>query len=166
MKKLTIIRHAKSSWEHPEVDDLSRPLNDRGKRAIPLIGNFLLLKKNIPDLIMSSPADRAMQTAIGIGEIMGYKKEKIRIFRDIYFGDASAVLQLLQNSDNKYRNLFLFGHEPILSSLIFKLTGDSLEKFPTCSAYCILFDIKMWRGLKLNSGICEFFVNPKLLGEK
>nr|MBP6155012.1 histidine phosphatase family protein [Chitinophagales bacterium] len=66
MKYLTIIRHAKSSWEHPDLDDFVRPLNDRGQTAIPLIGNYLQQQQIYPDLIISSPATRAIETAKGI----------------------------------------------------------------------------------------------------
>lgn len=166
MKYLTVIRHAKSSREQTDIDDIARPLNDRGKKAIKLVGAYLKDQRLNPDLIISSPATRALQTAIGIGELVGFKKQNIQISKQIYFQDTTAILKLIHKIDGKYKNVFLFGHEPKLSSLIHKLTGLDLEGFPTCSAYRMSFEVKNWADIKAKSGKCEFFVNPKLLGEK
>jgi phosphohistidine phosphatase len=166
MKYLTIIRHAKSSWDHPGLGDIDRPLNERGKNAILLVGKYLKEQKIRPDLILSSPATRALQTARGISEYVGYKREEIKIFPEIYFGDTQAVYQLVKQVETAFNDVFLFGHEPKLSSLIIKLTANVLEKFSTCSVYRISFDVTKWSDIRPGSGVCEFYVNPKLLGEK
>jgi phosphohistidine phosphatase len=166
MKYLTIIRHAKSSWANPRQDDIDRPLNDRGIKAIPLVGDYLKKQKVHPDLVMTSPAKRAMKTAKGICEFVGYKPEKLKTFPEIYFGDTSSVLRLAQEIDDKYKDVFLFGHEPKLSSLITWLSGERIEKFSTCSAYRMSFSVPAWADIQAGTGHCEFYVNPKLLGEK
>ncbi len=163
MKYLTIIRHAKSSWDDPDMDDLVRPLNERGRIAVLLVGNYLQQQKIMPDLIITSPATRARDTASGIAEFVKYDIKKIQVEPVIYFGTSSAIITTLQELDNKYSDAFLFGHEPILSSLIFQLTKNQLEKFSTCSPYRISLDIKKWAEIGIKKGKCEFFVNPKLL---
>jgi phosphohistidine phosphatase len=166
MKFLTILRHAKSSWAEPGEPDRERGLNERGKKAIPLVGGFLKKKAGTPDLVYSSPARRALKTAEGITAIIGYPKDKITVEEAIYSGSDRDILELIRKTDAKVDDLFLFGHEPKLSSLINCLTGEALEKFPTCSAYRIRIDGSDWKLVKPGSSKCEFFVNPKLLGEK
>ena len=148
MKYLTIIRHAKSSWDHPDLDDIARPLNERGKSAVKIVGNYLRENQLTPDLIVSSPATRAIIEPV------------------IYFGTSSAILEMLKQTDNKFNDVFLFGHEPILSSLIYQLSKTPLEKFPTCSVFRISLEIKSWHDIGAKKGKCEIYVNPKLLMEK
>jgi phosphohistidine phosphatase len=75
MKNLLIMRHAKSDWSDSSLADFDRPLNSRGKKAAPFMGNELLKRKKIPDLIISSPANRAKSTAKKVAEAVGYKNE-------------------------------------------------------------------------------------------
>lgn len=166
MKYLTLIRHAKSSWDHPGLEDIRRPLNERGKKAVALVGEYLREKQLHPDLVLSSPATRALQTARGICGYVRYKEDAIVIFPEIYHGDTQAVYNLIRQIDDTGKDVFLFGHEPKLSSLVIKLTGNVLEKFSTCSVYRIRFEVSKWSDIRPGSGDCEFFVNPKLLGEK
>lgn len=165
-KYLTVIRHAKSSRENPELDDLVRPLNERGRQSVKIIGNYLREHKIKPDLVITSPATRALQTAIGISDILNYPKEALYIKQEIYFGTSSAILSVLENINDNFNDVFLFGHEPVLSSLIEILTGKNLDKFPTCAVCRIYLDIKKWKDIKLKNGKCEFYVNPEILKEK
>lgn len=160
MKFLSIIRHAKSDWS-TEVDDIARPLNERGKNAIVLVGNYLHQQKINPDLIISSPATRALDTAKAISELVKYNTREINVKPVVYFGTSSAIIDLLKELDNTYNDVFLFGHEPILSSLIFHFTKTALEKFPTCSVFRIAFKIDDWSAIK--TGTTEFFITPKQL---
>jgi len=161
MKYLTIIRHAKSSWDQPDLDDIARPLNERGKHAIKIIGKHLREKHLQPDLIISSPATRALETAKGISELVQYDKKKMVVEPVVYFGTSSAIIEMLKGLNDRYNDVFLFGHEPILSSLIFQLSRTHLEKFPTCSVFRIAFKNDTWAVLK--TGTKVFFVTPKEL---
>jgi phosphohistidine phosphatase len=161
MKYLNLIRHAKSSWETPDLDDIARPLNARGKEAISIIGNYLVQQKIKPDLIISSPAVRAAETANGIASIVLYDVKKIQTEAVVYFGTSSVIIEHLQNLAPQYNDVFLFGHEPILSSMIFQFTKKSLDKFPTCSVCRIAFNTNHWKEIK--TGNCEFLISPKQL---
>lgn len=161
MKYLTIIRHAKSSWENPDLDDLVRPLNERGLQSIKIIGNYLKEKQMQPDLVIASPATRALQTAIGIGTYLNYTPDDLLIKQEIYFGNPTSIFSILKNLNDVLNDVFLFGHEPILSSLIEMLTKNQLDKFPTCAVYRIAFDINHWNAIK--KGKMAFFVTPKQL---
>jgi len=166
MKFLTIIRHAKSSWENPDLDDIVRPLNERGKKSILVIGDYLKTRKIKPDLMIASPSTRTMQTAIGIAKILDYDDENIKINQDIYFGEQDDVVSIVKNIKDKYKDVFLFGHEPLLSSLIYHFTNEALDKFPTCAVYRIAFNTNDWKEVVHQKGDCEFYVNAKLLIEK
>jgi phosphohistidine phosphatase len=166
MKYLTVIRHAKSSWEEPGLEDIDRPINFRGKKAIATMGAFLKVKKIVPGLIITSPAVRARKTAEGIGKILNYPTEKIKIERNVYFGAVADLTSIIFSLPDKFQDVFLIGHEPLLSALIFRLTGNELPKFPTCSVYRIQWAVKKWGDASHQKGKCEFYVYPKMLKEE
>ena len=147
--------------ENPELDDFDRPLNERGKKAILLIGNFFKENNVQPDFILSSSAKRARKTAEGIATPLNYPTNCILYKHDIYSGDLKQILNVISEIDHYYNDVFLFGHEPILSSLIFHLTKISLEKFPTCAVFRISFKIDNWSAIK--TGNTVFFITPKQL---
>jgi len=159
MKNLTLIRHAKSCWENPEVDDIARQLNARGSEAIAVMGNFLQTNKYLPDLILSSPAVRAIDTAKGFAAYLQYEPKKIQAEPLIYFGTSLDILNIIFVLDNKYQDVFLFGHEPKLSALIAHFTKKQVEKFPTCSVCRITFNTQKWENIK--NGNCTLLIAPK-----
>ncbi len=159
MKTLTLIRHAKSCWENQELHDLVRPLNGRGMVSIPLIGNHLKENNIHPDLIYTSPATRALHTAIGVGGILGCHPEDFQINQEIYFGDATSIIELIKSTNNIYRDVFLFGHDNFLADIVFELTTERPAKFPTCAAYRMQFETDNWQEIKNGKKI--MFVYPK-----
>lgn len=161
MKYLTIIRHAKSSWEDASLPDIVRPLNERGKSAILKVGAFLVKNKLYPDVYCTSPATRALHTAVGIGEFLGYSEENLVIRQEIYFGSLKDIRQLITSTDDLFQHIFLTGHEPLLSALIHSYTGKTMEKFPTCGVCSISFQADSWKAA-LNGNI-ELFKTPKEL---
>ena len=164
MKYLTVIRHAKSSWDNPVLDDIDRPLNARGKRALGLISAFLLQKGLYPDRILCSPARRARKTAEGIARGLDLPKSVLAVEPRIYSGDAAELLRRVCGLDDTLRDVFLVGHEPVLSGLIGRLGGHVPEKFPTGAMYRYAFDTDQWEKANAKNGSCEFFVYPKMLG--
>jgi phosphohistidine phosphatase len=161
MKYLTIIRHAKSSWDDISLPDIVRPLNERGKASIPLIANYLADKNISPSLIITSPATRALHTAIAMGAPFNLEAEDLLIRAEIYFGSVASVADIVRHISDKHRQVFLIGHEPLLSSLIYSFTGKMPEKFPTCAACQIAFDINAWKNTV--KGNIQFLITPKEL---
>ena len=119
MKTLLILRHAKSSWKHPELSDHDRPLNKRGKHDAPLMGRLLKEKELVPDLIISSTAVRAKDTALVVGEVVGYTK-KISFLSSLYSASPDAYIQAINDiaGDNNYSTILVVGHNPGLEELI------------------------------------------------
>ena len=98
MKTIILVRHAKSSWKDPGLDDFDRPLNKRGKRNAPFMGGKLKKRDILPDLVLSSPAKRAKKTAIAVAKALGYPKKEIKESLEISLWVETAVTTLRRES--------------------------------------------------------------------
>jgi phosphohistidine phosphatase len=157
------MRHAKSDWSDSSLADFDRPLNSRGKKAAPFMGNELLKRKKIPDLIISSPANRAKSTAKKVAEAVGYKNE-IQFEKDFYFGYIDEIIEILKRTDNQNNTILIFGHNPTFESLVSVLSENSrYVRMPTAAVASILFEIDDWSALKKNTGKLEWLISPKEL---
>ena len=161
MKKLYLVRHAKSSWKQPELSDFERPLNKRGKRDAPFMGNILNEKGIMPDLIISSPAVRAYTTARIIAEEIGYPPEKIETNEDIYEASAGEILDIINGIEDHNNTVMIFGHNPGFTSLSNYLSGKFIDNIPTCGISIIEFDVDKWEDVVLNGGKLISFEFPK-----
>jgi len=159
MKKLFIIRHAKSSWKDSSLDDFERPLNKRGRLNAPFMGSKLKEKNVVPDIIISSPAKRAKSTAEIIAKQVKYSKE-ILYKKDIYEVGESAIKKILKKLDNKISTLFIFGHNPDLEILVENYVSFD-ENIPTCGIVEIEFDCKRWRDISSKNAKLISFDYPK-----
>lgn len=163
MKNLLVMRHAKSDWSDSSLSDFDRPLNSRGRKAAPFMGNELSKRDKVPDLIISSPANRAKTTAEKIAKAAGYAKE-IKFVKDFYFGYADEVIDTLKNSEDELNKILIIGHNPTWESLVSTLTENTpYTRMPTAAIASILFDINDWADLKKNSGKLEWLILPKEL---
>jgi phosphohistidine phosphatase len=142
MKTLLVLRHAKSSWKFPDLPDHDRPLNRRGKRDALRMGRLLKEKGLIPDLVISSSATRARDTASAVAKHSGYKGKKFK-FESLYAAPPAAYLALLRDIADNYQRVLIVGHNPGVEELIEKLTGE-IHMVPTCTLAQIEFDIEKW----------------------
>lgn len=161
MKTLYLVRHAKSSWDFPELTDFERPLNKRGKRDAPFMGKLLNDKNVKPELIIASPALRAYNTARIIAGRLDYPLENIETSEVIYDASVRDLTDLIQNFDNKFNSVMLFGHNPGLTSLSNLLTDKHVGNIPTCAVVGIEFDIQSWKEVKPDTGKFLFIDKPK-----
>lgn len=161
MKLLLLARHAKSSWDYPELTDFERPLNKRGRRDAPYIGKVLNDLKVNPDKIISSPALRAYYTARTIASRIGYPLEYIETSEIIYEADAGEMIEFIRGTDDKINSLMLFGHNPSLTLTSNYLSDRSLDNIPTCAIVAIEFPVDSWKDVKTDSGQMKFFEYPK-----
>ncbi len=143
MKKLYLIRHAKSDWSNPSLDDFDRPLNKRGNKNAPFMGRILRKKEVSPDLIISSPAYRARETAKKIAKKVNYREE-IMYNEYIYGASLPTILEIINFIEDEYDEVFLIGHNPGLNMLAFYLV-DFNKNLPTCGIIEIEFDCQTWR---------------------
>lgn len=161
MKHLTLVRHAKSSWNHPELDDFDRPLNERGKHDAPMMAKLLVQKKVLPDLIISSPAKRAIKTARIIAKEIGYPKDKIELNSTIYEANVLALLNVIHGINDKFKYAMLFGHNPGFNDLGYLLTLHDVGNIPTCGILAMEFTISSWKEVAKGNGRFVSFDFPK-----
>ena len=161
MKTLILIRHAKSSWDDPLMEDFDRPLNDRGKKNAPFMGKILKKENILPDLIISSPAKRAITTARKMAEEIGYPKDKIQIESRIYESSVKDLLQIINSIHNDYKRVFLFGHNPTLTDFLNYLTDAGIGNIPTCGVAQIEFPFNLWNEISRETGVLKRFEYPK-----
>ncbi len=160
MKRLYLVRHAKSSWKDTTLDDFERPLNKRGLNDASFMGSILNTKKLSADIIFSSPAMRAKQTAKLINEQFT-SPLKITYDENIYEATLDSLEDIVRNIDNQYESVFLFGHNPNFNMFVERYL-DINENIPTCGVVGIEFDIDNWDEINPKKGNLLFFEYPKL----
>ncbi len=160
MKKLYLMRHAKSDWSGYYVSDFERTLNKRGKHDAPMMGE-ILKEKIAPDLIVSSPAVRAKLTAEAVAEKLGYDPAKIRFEEDIYEASATELLRIVHELPDDAQEVLLIGHNPGLTDLINRFGNVRLDNLPTASLVGFAFDVAHWREIEPGMGDYLFFEYPK-----
>ena len=144
MKTLFLVRHAKSSRDDTTLPDKDRPLNDRGKRDAPRMAKRLAKREVKVDLILSSPARRAITTAQIFADKLDYQLKNIAVDDRLYPGAADDVLNILHKLANKWDRVMLVGHNPALADLAHYLSADIIQ-MPTCAVAEFTFEAKLWQ---------------------
>jgi phosphohistidine phosphatase len=161
MKTLYLVRHAKSSWKHPELSDFERPLNKRGRNDAPKMGRRLSDMNIYPDIIISSPANRAATTARAIAETLGYPLSNIHYNDLIYEASVQVLYNILTDIEDTCSSTMLIGHNPGLTFLANSLANYPITNLPTCGIYAIDLPIASWREVAEDLGSMKFFDYPK-----
>lgn len=162
MKYLVVVRHAKSSWKQPDLHDHDRPLNKRGERDAPFMAKVLSQKKVQPDLIVSSTAMRAFETAKEFAKKLDYRKANILREQELYLADPGSLVAYIQQLPDKHQTVMLFGHNPGITLLVNYLGNKEIGNVPTCGVCALKFDVESWNNITSRSGTVEFFEFPKL----
>jgi phosphohistidine phosphatase len=149
MKTLLVLRHAKSSWKDPELDDHERPLNARGRRDGPRMGQLVREHGLIPDIVISSDAVRARLTAEAVAEAARYAGE-ILLDPHLYAASPADILSLLRTVRENAETVMIIGHNPGLEELVEQLTGER-QDLPTAALAHIALEIDQWRDLTLST---------------
>lgn len=161
MKKLYIVRHAKSSWEDFQINDFDRPLNTRGLNDAQMMGKKFKELGFISQFIISSSANRALTTARILSDNMAINAAKIIESKDLYLAEPSSMIKLINESKNEINSLMLVGHNPGMTQLINYLTGENLYNLPTCALSGIQFDVDDWKALSVGLGKQFAYEYPK-----
>lgn len=170
MKKVILLRHAKSSWHNPMLGDHDRPLNGRGQAAAPVIGAWLAYRKHLPDYVLSSSAVRTLETVKGLRKSMPRLPEPV-IERGLYHAAPCDMRDRLCALPTSVRTVMLVGHQPGLSALTRKLADGhenrrcrrAYEHFPTAAAAVLEVDIDDWADLEFASARFIDFAKPREL---
>ncbi len=159
MKTLLIMRHAKSSWDDAKMSDFERPLNERGLRTAPLMGEIINQKRLQPELILSSPAERAKQTAQFVRESAQIKSE-IVFNEKIYEASVGRLLEVIGKQPESVESILLIGHNPGLEGLV-KFTTGELHAMPTAALAIVDLQINKWSDITASKGDLRDLIRPK-----
>ena len=149
MNTLLILRHGKSSWDDPSLDDHDRPLNRRGIRDAPRMGRVLREQSLVPDCILSSTALRARSTVEMVIEASGYEG-KVELSRDLYHADPGTWVEMLRMVPEALHRVLIVGHNPTLEDLLELLTRQ-YEQMPTAALACVELPLDQWSQLRTDT---------------
>ncbi|NND94752.1 MAG: hypothetical protein HKN45_07775 [Flavobacteriales bacterium] len=164
MKTIYLNRHAKSSWNRPYTSDFERGLNKRGNtNAEYMSKRFALETKDV--VIVSSPAVRALRTAIYFAEALDIENQNIKQVDLIYGASAREMLRLIQSFDDSWESVILFGHNPTFSELANLLDHSFNDHMVTCARVKIACEVKSWTHIIPDIGHVEYHDYPRLYAE-
>jgi phosphohistidine phosphatase len=165
VRKLYLLRHAKSSWDEPELADSKRPLAPRGRRAAALIADHMRGDGLSPELVICSPAVRARQTLDGLGDAIG--SARIELADDIYDAHESDLLERIRKVPDAIDSVLMIGHNPSIQRLTLLLAtesdllDDARAKFPTAALATLAIDRAHWSDVHAGDATLEGFVKPR-----
>lgn len=164
MRRLTLVRHAKSDLGLPGQQDWDRVLNRRGQQDAPEMARRLRERKLRPDLILSSPAVRALSTASIMARELKVPAERIAQDERLYLADAKTLLAVVRELGRDAQHLMLFAHNPGITDCANQLsTGDRIDNLPTCGVFTACFDLTDWSQLDWNRAMDADFDYPRNL---
>lgn len=162
-REILLIRHAKSSWDNPNLTDFDRPLAERGLRDAPVMANELA-KHRIPiDLVIASPSVRTTQTLEYFRATLKIPQERIVWDSTVFHSSTENLLRILSALDDSVRHVVFVGHNPSMTDLSNALQSDTLiDNVPTCGIVHISGSWSSWKELRQQKGKLEFFLYPKM----
>jgi Phosphohistidine phosphatase SixA len=161
MKKLIIVRHAKSDWGQTGQPDKLRPLNERGKRDAPMMGERLLHKGELPDHILSSTATRAEQTTKLLCKGMGHPENIIQWDDSLYHASPSTIWRSIALTHDAVNYLMVVCHNPGITEFVNQLAGSLTDNMPTCGMACFAIDTTTWSQAQGQPAKLLFYDFPK-----
>lgn len=161
MKRLIVVRHAKSSWEFPELTDFERPLNNRGLRNAPQMAEYLHGLIDNAGRFYSSPAKRALETAKYFAKQYRVQESDINLVDRLYLPDLDDFHAFFNGVDDKLDSIICFSHNPGIINLVYKLTGENFDNIPTCGVAVINLDIISWANAMDVGGVLQSYYYPK-----
>lgn len=162
MKKLIFIRHGRAEDPAPEITDFERSLTLKGKSISKLMAHKLHEKENTPGVLITSPAFRALETAIIFAEEFGIKPETITLNSNLYYTtNIKTILDIIAKAGDETDVITLFGHNPAFTAIPDRLCKEGCDFVTKTGIVCISFKIKTWTDLKLDSGKQEYFLKPE-----
>ncbi len=160
-KRLTIIRHAKSSWENPDFDDHDRPLNKRGLRNAPEMGARLAKRNWLPELFLVSTARRARDTATLIAVEVGYMEERIVLDDRLYLAEPGEWRNIIDTFPAEATHIACVGHNPGITELANHFSDELINNMPTCGLIDMGFEVDAWADLFATKPVTFEFDYPK-----
>ena len=164
MRTLSLMRHAKSDWEHPGLSDHDRPLNRRGQRAVPRMADWMEATIGVPDMILASSAARVQQTTQGL--VDGWADSPlVCTLESLYLATPDSIMKTIQSDGLESQHLLVIGHNPGMQLLACDLSRQPLE-FPTAAVAVFQVDIRSWSDrFGPEQSTLVGYMRPKLLDD-
>ena len=160
-KTLYITRHGKSSWDFEGIADIDRPLSIRGVNNAYLMAERLKAKGLMPELLLSSPAIRALHTAEIFIRTLGIDWNSLEINDKLYFGYTNEILEAILHLDKRYSSVMIFGHNPAFTELANTFLLSPVDNIPTAGMITLVFPVNKWTELRDTKPQSEDFDYPK-----
>ena len=161
-KTILIMRHAKSSWDDSSQKDFDRPLNKRGRRDAPAMGDFLAGLELIPDFIVCSPAERARETILLLTKASKVDKSIIHWNEDLYYDGVEAYLESLRSAPEDADVVLVAGHNPAVEQTVARLSGGAVtRKVTTANFACFYTSAASWEDVSERNTSFKWLTGPK-----
>ncbi len=161
MKTIYFVRHAKSSWDHPTLRDIERPLEARGLRDAPLMAKVLKSKGVEPDLLLSSPATRAYSTALYFADAFEIDRVEVQLEPRIYEAFSEDISDIISKLPAEADTVLLFGHNPTFTTLANQFSSNYIDNVPTCGIFKVEAKVNSWKEFKAPVATLTEFHYPK-----
>ena len=161
LRLLYLVRHAKSDWAFEGLADIDRSLNERGYRDAPVMAARIAKLGHGPERIVSSPAVRALTTALIFARQFEHDASKVVIEPKLYEASPLAFIQVVASQPQDVHKLMVFAHNPTLTDVASELSGIAISNVPTTGIVCVRFDAPTWSDAVRTRGSMEFFEYPK-----
>jgi phosphohistidine phosphatase len=166
MKKLFIVRHAKSSWGDFTTPDFDRPLNDRGKKDAPMMAKHLLKNKQEIDVFVSSPAKRARKTCQAFVEVYDRKKDEIVFVEQLYHASVETFFKTVDSLDDQHQSAAIFSHNPGITDFVNALhSGTVIDNMPTGAVFAVSMESDSWKDFSTAKKTFLSFDYPKSVAD-
>jgi phosphohistidine phosphatase len=163
MKTLYILRHGKSSWDFDGMADEERTLTDKGIERTLIIGDYLLKNHVNPDLIITSHAVRALETAKLISGKLDYNPDTLRIAEELYYHDENGIGEYITKLPDFVESVMIIGHNPAFTNLSNRFLEEKLEWLPTSGILSVTFETGKWQNIFQSERKVNFYVSPRTL---
>ena len=172
MRKVILLRHGKSRWDDPAVDDHDRPLNKRGKVSAPLMGRWLAERRHLPDTVLCSSSERTRETVRRMRRAVPKLPEPV-VEPELYHASPEQMRDRLARLPRDCKAVMLVGHNPGLGALVRKMSDGhenrrcrrAYEHFPTCAAAVLELDLESWDEIDYAKARFVDFAAPRELME-
>jgi phosphohistidine phosphatase len=161
MKRVILVRHAKSSWDDASLPDFERPLNERGKHDAPIMAKRLLDKKVEIDAFITSTARRARKTAVLFAKEYGQHKDDLIMVDALYHAGSEEFYNAIEQAPARARTIAIFSHNPGITEFANSLTNTRVDDMPTCAVFAVRCPIKEWSEFRNAEKEFWFFDYPK-----
>ncbi len=159
-KILQVVRHAKSSWDNAGIADIDRTLKARGIQNAHEISRKLKLDNRIPDRIISSPAIRALHTAVIFARVFNFPLKNLQINNLLYESSEEEVVEFIKNLPEDCHSVMIFGHNPDVTGLVNHFVKNTVDNIPTSGVVSLTFKCQTWNQISPDNLDNERFLYP------